>query len=78
VEKTTVAVLYIQESRTLTHIAKVFRGAKMWRTTFLGKQCNMNEELVSAKITNCTNRIRIKNTGQYLHRIKRKWENKIK
>jgi hypothetical protein len=33
---------------------------------------------VSGKITNCTNRIWIKNTGQYLHRVKRKWENEVK
>jgi hypothetical protein len=38
----------------------------------------MNEEIVYRKIINSTNRTQIKNRGQYLNRVKLKWENKVR
>jgi hypothetical protein len=47
------------------------------KTEFLSKKSlNMNEQCEYRKIKNRTNRTQIKNIGQYLNRVKRKWENK--
>jgi hypothetical protein len=39
---------------------------------------DMNEKLVCKKIIYCTNRTHIKKTGQYLNRVKSKFEYKVR
>jgi hypothetical protein len=52
---------------------------RKWREQFLSRKwLRLNEWIVYKKIINCTNIIELRNIGNYLYKIKCKWENKIR
>jgi hypothetical protein len=48
---------------------------KTWRMQFINKKwlC-INDELAYKKIVNCTNKVHIIHLGEYLDKVKHKWE----
>jgi hypothetical protein len=38
----------------------------------------INEEIAYKKIVNCTNKSHVVHLGEYLDKVKRKWENKVR
>jgi hypothetical protein len=59
-----------------TYTIKMF-GHYMWRGQFLSTKWLVTEEVAYKRTTNITNSVKAKNTGNYLHKIGCKHENKI-
>jgi hypothetical protein len=52
---------------------------KKWRMQFMNKKwlC-INEELEYKKIVNCTNKAHMIHLGEYLDKVKHKWESRVR
>jgi hypothetical protein len=61
------------------HILLSCSETKNWRIQFINKKllC-INEELVYKKIVNCTNKFHIIHLGEYLDKVKHKWESRVR
>jgi hypothetical protein len=67
------------EDEDAIHILLKCSETRKWREQFLSRKwLRLNELIVLKKIINCTNIIDLRNIGSYLHKIKLKWENKIR
>jgi hypothetical protein len=50
-----------------------------WREQFFSRKwLGLNELIVLRKIINCNNSIVLRNIGNYLYKIKCKWDNRIR
>jgi hypothetical protein len=67
------------EEEDAVHILLKCPETRRLREHLLGmKWLTINEEIAYKKIISCTNTLEIRNTGSYLYKFKRKWENRIK
>jgi hypothetical protein len=67
--------LYVERMKMLyMSTVKIFGNEEHFLSR---KWLNVSEELAYKKIINCTNALEIRNIGNYLLKIRCKWENKI-
>jgi hypothetical protein len=61
------------------HILLKCTETRKWREQFLNRKwLRLNELIVLKKIINCNNSIELRDIGNYLHKIKCKWDNRIR
>jgi hypothetical protein len=56
----------------------MFRNKEVERTVLSRKWLRLNELIVLKKIINCNNSIELRNRGNYLYKIKCRWDNRIR
>jgi hypothetical protein len=61
------------------HILLSCPETKKWRMQFINKKwlC-VNEELAYKKIVNCTNKAHVIHLGEYLDKVKHKWDSRMR
>jgi hypothetical protein len=67
------------EEEDPVHILLKCSETRKWRERFLNRKLlRLNELIVLNKIINCNNSIELRNIGNYLYKIKCKWDNRIR
>jgi hypothetical protein len=69
----------MQGNEDAKHILLRCPETKKWRMQFINKKwlC-INEELTCKEIVNCTNKAHIIHSGEYLDKVKHKWESRVR
>jgi hypothetical protein len=68
-----------RDNEDAKHILLICPETKKWRMQFINKKwlC-INEELAYKKIVNCANKVHIIHLGEYLDKVKHKWESRVR
>jgi hypothetical protein len=70
--------LLCRGNKDVKHILLSCPETKKWRMQFINKKwLHINEELAYKKIVNCTSKAHIIHLGEYLDKVKHKWEIKM-